>query len=61
MFNKQFFAKAAGWIGGLISAGAASGSFGKYGALAAVAGSLLTGLGIHQASNTSADNPSGQK
>lgn len=61
MFNKQTFAKVFGWLGALVAAGAAQGVFGKYSGLAAIGGALLSGGGIHVASNTSADNPSGRK
>ena len=57
--NKNTLAKVVGWLGAAITALAANQSFGKYSGLAGLLGSVLTGLGIHKASDTSAGHPNG--
>lgn len=57
--TKSTWAKIAGWAGGAITTLALNGAFGKYSGFAATAGTLLTGVGIHTASNTSAGHPNG--
>ena len=46
-------------LGGVLLASASQ--FGKYAALATAIGGVLVGFGVHNASKTSADNPSGQR
>jgi len=53
LFTKSFWAKALGWAGAALSLYGGANASSKYGALALAAAPILSGWGIHLASQTS--------
>ena len=57
--TKKGWVKIFGWLGTFINAGASQGVFGKYSPLAMTVGTMMMGMAVHNASETSAGHPNG--